>query len=92
MYRWVRDVYMPEYSVRGSHTTTFWMWMYATAAVQTCLQEFMFVSQIAFFAQVSDVTVGGTYMTFFNTVANFGNLVSFSHLVLACLRCITCVA
>lgn len=31
---------------------------------------------MAFFAQVSDPSLGGTYMTFFNTVANLGNKVS----------------
>eukprot|EP00918_Siedleckia_nematoides_P045354 GHVU01099225.1.p1 GENE.GHVU01099225.1~~GHVU01099225.1.p1 ORF type:complete len:152 (-),score=32.71 GHVU01099225.1:122-577(-) len=32
----------------------------------------MFVSQMAFFAKVSDKAIGGTYMTFFNTLANLG--------------------
>ncbi|EZG67150.1 putative acetyl-coenzyme A transporter [Gregarina niphandrodes] len=40
---------------------------------QAICSEIMFVSQMAFFAQVSDVSMGGTYMTFFNTVANLGN-------------------
>ena len=38
---------------------------YAAAAV---------VSQMAFFAKVSDPRIGGTYMTLLNTVANLGNL------------------
>jgi PAT family acetyl-CoA transporter-like MFS transporter 1 len=32
----------------------------------------MFVSQMSFFAQISDKTIGGTYMTFLNTITNFG--------------------
>lgn len=32
----------------------------------------MFVSQMAFFAKVSDKRIGGTYMTFLNTVTNMG--------------------
>ena len=32
----------------------------------------MFVSQMAFFAQVSDPAIGGTYMTLLNTITNFG--------------------
>lgn len=33
----------------------------------------MFVSQMAFFARVSDPNIGGTYMTLLNTMANLGN-------------------
>ncbi|EJW77617.1 hypothetical protein WUBG_11474 [Wuchereria bancrofti] len=32
----------------------------------------MFVSLMAFFAQVSDPTIGGTYMTLLNTLSNLG--------------------
>ncbi|XP_005088825.1 acetyl-coenzyme A transporter 1 [Aplysia californica] len=32
----------------------------------------MFVSQMAFHAKISDPSIGGTYMTLLNTVANFG--------------------
>jgi hypothetical protein len=34
----------------------------------------MFVSQMAFFARVSDQTIGGVYMTFLATLANIGKL------------------
>lgn len=34
----------------------------------------MFVSQMAFFAKVSDPAIGGTYMTLLNTIANLGSL------------------
>ncbi len=33
----------------------------------------MFVSQMSFYAQVSDKSIGGTYMTFLNTLSNLGN-------------------
>jgi len=33
----------------------------------------IFVAQMAFFAQISDPTIGGTYMTMLNTVANLGS-------------------
>eukprot|EP00041_Stephanoeca_diplocostata_P011687 m.193317 g.193317 ORF g.193317 m.193317 type:complete len:553 (+) comp18631_c1_seq1:103-1761(+) len=36
----------------------------------------MFVSQMAFFAKVSDPAIGGTYMTLLNTVANLGSLLT----------------
>ena len=34
----------------------------------------MFVSQMAFFAQVSDPKIGGTYMTLLNTLSNLGKI------------------
>lgn len=39
---------------------------------QICLYS-MFVAVMAFFARISDVTVGGTYMTLLNTICNLGN-------------------
>lgn len=32
----------------------------------------MFVSLMAFFAQISDSSIGGTYMTLLNTICNLG--------------------
>ena len=32
----------------------------------------MFVAIMAFFAKVSDPVIGGTYMTFLNTISNLG--------------------
>lgn len=44
----------------------------------------MFVSQMSFFAQISDKKIGGTYMTFLNTLSNLGgNWPSTSALYLA---------
>jgi PAT family acetyl-CoA transporter-like MFS transporter 1 len=44
----------------------------------------MFVSQMSFFAQISDKSIGGTYMTFLNTLSNLGgNWPSTSALYLA---------
>eukprot|EP00929_Paragymnodinium_shiwhaense_P030550 TRINITY_DN17291_c0_g1_i1.p1 TRINITY_DN17291_c0_g1~~TRINITY_DN17291_c0_g1_i1.p1 ORF type:complete len:470 (+),score=99.72 TRINITY_DN17291_c0_g1_i1:72-1481(+) len=34
----------------------------------------MFVAHMAFFAKISDPTIGGTYMTFLNTLHNLGNM------------------
>eukprot|EP00039_Didymoeca_costata_P026862 m.16847 g.16847 ORF g.16847 m.16847 type:complete len:559 (+) comp5822_c0_seq1:191-1867(+) len=44
--------------------------MLTFSVFSTCL----FVSQIAFFARISDPVIGGTYMTLLNTVANLGSL------------------
>eukprot|EP00927_Polykrikos_kofoidii_P076598 TRINITY_DN73661_c0_g1_i1.p1 TRINITY_DN73661_c0_g1~~TRINITY_DN73661_c0_g1_i1.p1 ORF type:complete len:522 (+),score=80.59 TRINITY_DN73661_c0_g1_i1:137-1567(+) len=40
----------------------------------TVASQCMFVSQMAFFARVSDPVMGGTYMTFLNTLANLGGM------------------
>ena len=33
------------------------------------------ISQVSFFAQVSDEVIGGTYMTFLNTMTNLGSTI-----------------
>ena len=44
----------------------------ALSAAREVGSNLMFVSQMAFFARVSDPTFGGTYMTLLNTIANLG--------------------
>ncbi|PHJ22804.1 acetyl-coenzyme a transporter [Cystoisospora suis] len=46
--------------------------MFLITSVYNVCSDLMFVSQMAFFAQVSDPRIGGTYMTFLNTVTNLG--------------------
>lgn len=41
-------------------------------SVQSIFTYSMFVSQMAFFSRVSDKKIGGTYMTFLNTITNMG--------------------
>ena len=43
----------------------------------------MFVCQMAFHAQISDPSIGGTYMTLLNTVANLGQYNITSHKIRA---------
>merc|ERR1712186_210376 len=43
-------------------------------AMGTITSQCMFVSQMAFFARVSDPAMGGTYMTLLNTLANLGGM------------------
>jgi PAT family acetyl-CoA transporter-like MFS transporter 1 len=50
----------------------YWVAMLAVAIMSSICTEWMFVSQIALFAKVSDPAIGGTYMSFLNTVANLG--------------------
>eukprot|EP00415_Alexandrium_ostenfeldii_P004749 UN4749 len=38
------------------------------------ISQCMFVSQMAFFARVSDPAMGGTYMTLLNTLSNLGSM------------------
>ncbi len=40
--------------------------------IDDCCSTVQFVSMGAFFAQIADPVIGGTYMTFLNTVSNFG--------------------
>lgn len=42
--------------------------------LQAVVSNAMFVAHMAFFAKVSDPTIGGTYMTFLNTIHNLGNM------------------
>ena len=46
--------------------------MMVVAIVSSVTTEWMFVSQIALFAKVADPSIGGTYMSFLNTLANLG--------------------
>jgi PAT family acetyl-CoA transporter-like MFS transporter 1 len=46
-------------------------------AIQQVFVYSMFVSQMAFFAHVSDPKIGGTYMTLLNTLTNLGKIIFF---------------
>lgn len=52
-------------------------WFYCAilvfTAVANVVMNVTFVSQMAFFAKMADPTMGGTYMTLLNTVANLGS-------------------
>jgi len=52
----------------------FWFWacILALSLVASVLQTIQFVSLMAFFAKVSDPSVGGSYMTLLNTATNMG--------------------
>lgn len=73
-----RDVYVPLVTKRPSFTTStvYWVCFYIVTATQQIFTEIMFVAQMAFFAQISDISIGGSSMTFFNTMANLGSKVS----------------
>jgi hypothetical protein len=46
--------------------------VYAAALTTSLGSNMFFVSQSSFFAQISDSSIGGAYVTLLNTVANFG--------------------
>uniref|UniRef100_A0A5S6QD88 Acetyl-coenzyme A transporter 1 n=1 Tax=Trichuris muris TaxID=70415 RepID=A0A5S6QD88_TRIMR len=56
----------------GRFPPMYYVFILVIFAVQQVSSYCIFVSQMAFHAQVSDPTVGGTYMTLLNTVANLG--------------------
>lgn len=53
----------------------FFAMMLLVAVVSSVATEWMFVSQVSFFAKVTDPAMGGTYMTLLNTLANLGQKV-----------------
>jgi MFS transporter, PAT family, solute carrier family 33 (acetyl-CoA transportor), member 1 len=59
-----------------NYNRTFPWYYYALAVLIFATQQIfvytMFVSQMAFFAYVSDPKIGGTYMTLLNTLTNLG--------------------
>lgn len=57
---------------KGHFPTYFYILILASYALHQVFVYSMFVSQMAFNAKISDPTIGGTYMTLLNTVANLG--------------------
>ena len=43
----------------------------------TVLMTVQFVSQMAFYAQIADPKIGGTYMTLLNTISNLGSILPY---------------
>ena len=57
----------------GSRRTAFTLLVVLALSAQAVVSQVQFVAQMAFFARVSDPSIGGTAMTLFNTVANLGS-------------------
>lgn len=58
--------------VNGEYPIYYFVCCLLINSVQSIFTYSMFVSQMAFFAKVSDKRIGGSYMTFLNTVTNLG--------------------
>ncbi|XP_018323902.1 acetyl-coenzyme A transporter 1 isoform X2 [Agrilus planipennis] len=67
---WVTPYMVPEGS-EELPISYYLLLLICYAVHQVCLYS-MFVSVMAFFAKISDPSVGGTYMTLLNTVTNLG--------------------
>lgn len=62
----------PYFTVDGPAPVYYYIGVVLVYAVHQVSVYSMFVAVMAFFAQVSDPAVGGTYMTLLNTLANLG--------------------
>ncbi|EQC41516.1 hypothetical protein SDRG_01481 [Saprolegnia diclina VS20] len=63
-------------TVMGHHEDVhyyYYLFILASGALHELAANMMYVPQMAFFAQVSDPSIGGTYMTYLNTVSNLGS-------------------
>ncbi|OQS02747.1 acetyl-coenzyme A transporter [Thraustotheca clavata] len=51
----------------------YYIFILGAGALHEVAANMMYVPQMAFFAQVSDPSIGGTYMTYLNTISNLGS-------------------
>lgn len=56
----------------GEFALNFYIILLCVSAMQTLVETVMFISQMAFFASISDASIGGTYMTLLATLSNLG--------------------
>ena len=56
----------------GEYDYKFYIVCICVFAINTCVDLTRAVSMTAFMARVSDESIGGTYMTFLNTLSNLG--------------------
>jgi PAT family acetyl-CoA transporter-like MFS transporter 1 len=54
----------------SSESNSFYLTVFVISLAQSIISTAMFVGQVGFFARISDPRIGGTYMTFLNTIAN----------------------
>jgi len=62
------------YSVPDASPPAWFYWLLVSGVVlHEVAMNLMFVAQMSFFAKVSDPSIGGSYMTLLNTIANLGS-------------------
>jgi len=71
----------------------FWIFIVGCITLSSIGSNLMFVSQMSFFAKISDPAIGGTYMTLLNTIANLGSKwpVSISLMLLDDMTTVECI-
>ena len=55
-------------------TSSEWLIMVVLTLVTSALSQAMFTLQMQFYCKISDPAIGGTYMTFLNTLTNLGGI------------------
>ncbi|XP_034949365.1 acetyl-coenzyme A transporter 1 [Chelonus insularis] len=62
----------PSFAVNGEVSMYYAAFLIILYTIHQVAATSMFVASMAFFAKISDPAVGGTYMTFLNTLSNLG--------------------
>lgn len=62
-----------EYGEGRTPSTGFYIVLLVVMALNELAGNFIFGAQMTFFAKISDPLIGGTYMTFLNTISNLGS-------------------
>ncbi|CDJ41239.1 acetyl-CoA transporter, putative [Eimeria tenella] len=70
---WAATVAATPFLHNGDHSILFYVCLFVITTLYNVCSDLMFVSMMAFFARVSDPRIGGSYMTFLNTMANIGS-------------------
>lgn len=68
---WVTPMFVLD---DGGFPTHYYVFVIGVFALHRVAIYAMFVAIMAFFARISDPSIGGTYMTFLNTLTNLGNM------------------
>lgn len=66
-------LFAPDFSESEQVPWSFYLALALGVLAQSVLSTAMFVAIMAFFAQIADPSIGGTYMTMLNTISNLGS-------------------
>ena len=70
---WLVAQSTPQAYSSGAPSAAFFVPLIAVSILHEIAGSLIFLSQMSFFAKVSDPAIGGTYMTLLNTIANLGS-------------------
>ena len=54
----------------------YYLFIFGSGVLHEISTNMMFVSVMGFYAKISDPAIGGTYMTYLNTITNMGSKVN----------------